>query len=291
MVVAADHVGDVHVMVVDHDGKIISRGAVAAQDHEVVEILVGKDDTPLDAVFDHRLALARRLEADRRRNAGRRLAMIPVTPSAVIAGSATLGAGALAHGGELLRARVAAIGLPFGKQLLRHLAVAFRARHLIEGLAVPLEVEPAQAVENGEDRSFRGARLVGVLDAQQHLAALGACVEPIEEGSPGAADMQIARGRGRKTRDDLFAHGSDVAMAALTRLVLHVEDDDLIFCLVHGVVDEIRIFSSYHLADAFSHLSPADFGTGQGFASFDRYRPEPAAQGLGCERGCSRQAL
>ena len=206
VVVAADDMGDAHVMVVDHDGEIVGRRAVAAQDHEVVEILVGKDHAALHAVLDHRLAVARRLEANRRLDPRRRLGRIAMPPGAVISRRAALGASALAHGLKLFRARVAAIGIALRKQLLGNLAMAFRARELIDGLAIPVELEPAQAIENGEDRAFGGARLVGILDAQQHLAAGVLGIEPIEQRRARAADMQIARGRGRKTRDDLFAH-------------------------------------------------------------------------------------
>ena len=61
MVVAADDVGDAHVVVVDHDGQHVGRRAVRAQQHEVVEILVLPDHAALDRVLDHRLALRRRL--------------------------------------------------------------------------------------------------------------------------------------------------------------------------------------------------------------------------------------
>ncbi len=92
------------------------------------------------------------------------------------------------------------------KQLLGNLAMAFRARELIDGLAIPVEFEPAQAIENGEDRAFGGARLVGILDPQQHLAAGVLGIQPVEQRRTRTADMQVARGRWRKTRDDLFAH-------------------------------------------------------------------------------------
>ena len=72
---------------------------------------------------------------------------------------------------KLLGARIAAIGLALGKQLLGHLAMTLGAGELIDGLAVPVELEPAQAIEDGEDRAFGRARPVGVLDAEQHLAA------------------------------------------------------------------------------------------------------------------------
>ena len=61
---AADDVRDLHVVVVDDDGEIVGRGAVAAQDDEVVELLVGEHDAALHLIVDHGLALARRLEPD-----------------------------------------------------------------------------------------------------------------------------------------------------------------------------------------------------------------------------------
>ena len=58
MVVAADDVGDAHVVVVDDDGEHVGRVAVRAQQDEVVEILVLPDDAALHRVLDHGLALA-----------------------------------------------------------------------------------------------------------------------------------------------------------------------------------------------------------------------------------------
>ena len=43
---------------------------------------------------------------------------------------------------------------------------------------------------------------VGVLDAQQEPAAVMAGIEPVEQRGAGAADMQIARGRGGEAGDD-----------------------------------------------------------------------------------------
>ena len=59
VVVAADDMGDAHVMVVYNHGEIVGRRAVAAQDDKVVELLVGEDDAPMHAVVDRRVALAR----------------------------------------------------------------------------------------------------------------------------------------------------------------------------------------------------------------------------------------
>jgi hypothetical protein len=67
---------------------------------------------------------------------------------------------------KLFSARIAAIGAALCEELLCDLPVTFGACELINGLAVPIELEPAQAVEDGENRPFRRARLIGVLDAQ-----------------------------------------------------------------------------------------------------------------------------
>ena len=50
VIVAADHVRDPHVEVVDDDAEVVGRRAVGARDDEVVELGVGDLDAALDAV-------------------------------------------------------------------------------------------------------------------------------------------------------------------------------------------------------------------------------------------------
>ena len=61
---------------------------------------------------------------------------------------------------------------------------------------------------------FGGALAVGILDAQQELAAGVACVEPVEQRRARPADVQVAGGRGSEAGDDGFAH-----VPALVRIV------------------------------------------------------------------------
>ena len=56
---------------------------------------------------------------------------------------------------------------------------------------VPVEAEPAQAVENAVDHFRRRSLDVGVFDAQHEDAAVPAREEPVEEGRAGAADVQV----------------------------------------------------------------------------------------------------
>ena len=172
MIVAADHMGDAHVVVVDHHRQHVGRVAVAAQQHEVVEVLVLPDHAALDLVLDHGLAGLRRLQPDRRLHAGGGLGRVAVAPHPVIEAGAALGARLLAHRRELLRRGVAVIGLAVGEQLLGDLAVPGGAAELVDDVAVPIELQPFQPVQNGADGGFGRALAVGVLDPQQHLAAV-----------------------------------------------------------------------------------------------------------------------
>src|SRR5215469_18431566 len=131
-----------------------------------------------------------------------------MSPGAVIAWGAAFGARLFAHRLKFLGGRVAAIGLTLCEQLLGDLAVTLGARKLVNRLAIPIEPEPAQAIQDREDRALGRASLVGVFYAQQHLPARVFGVQPIEQGGPRTADMEIARRRRRKARDDLFAHSS-----------------------------------------------------------------------------------
>ena len=207
MVVAADDVGDAHVVVVDDDGEHVGRRAVGAQKHEVVEILVLPHHPALDLVLDDRLALARRLEPDHRLDAGRRLGRVAVAPAPVVAHRPALGFRRLAHLLQLPRARVAVIGAAGGDEALGDLLVARGAGELVHGVAVPVDAEPGEAVEDRLDRGLGRALAVGVLDAQQHLAAVLLGEKPVEQRRARPADVQEAGGRRGETRDDLVGHG------------------------------------------------------------------------------------
>ncbi len=206
MVVAADDVGDAHVVVVDDHRQHVGRRAVGAQQHEVVEIAVRPGDAALHLVVDHGLALGRRLEAHDRRDARGRLGGVAVAPASVVAHRALLGLGALAHRREFILAGEAMIRLALGEQSQRHLAVTVGAGELVHRLAVPIEAEPGEAVDDRGDRGVGRALAVGVLDAQEHLAAVTTGEEPVEERGTRAADVEEARGRGREARDDLIGH-------------------------------------------------------------------------------------
>src|SRR5713226_1379231 len=77
---------------------------------------------------------------------------------------------------------------------------------LVDDLAVPIELEPFKAVQDGRDGRFGRSLPIGVLDTQQHLAAVLARIEPVEQRRAGSPDVEEAGRRGGKARDDGISH-------------------------------------------------------------------------------------
>ena len=100
MVVAADHVGDPHLGVVDGDREVVEDAAVAAGDDEVVVAAVGKGDRAADQVLDDGLAVVGDPQADRRALVVDGLAAVaPVGPVLGLPGLDVLGGRRVAVGG------------------------------------------------------------------------------------------------------------------------------------------------------------------------------------------------
>jgi len=92
------------------------------------------------------------------------------------------------------------------EQLLGHLAVARGTRKLEDDFPVPGKPEPGQSIDNSVYRRRCGSLPVGILDPQEHLAAIPAGVEPVEERGAGPADVQMARRAGWKANANRLGH-------------------------------------------------------------------------------------
>ena len=131
--------------------------------------------------------------------------------SAVVARRQLGGDLRFAHLFQLFGGLKAAVGVAGGEQQLDVLAVDFGAFGLAVwavGTAyvrafVPGEAEPAERVEDHLLGGGDEAGAVGVLDAQDELAAALAGVEEVEQADVGGADVGVAGGR----RSDADADG------------------------------------------------------------------------------------
>ena len=70
------------------------------------------------------------------------------------------------------------------------------------GAFVPIKAEPAEAVQDRLQRLGDVALLIGVVDAQDKLAAVLAGEEPVEKGCADAANVEIAGRAGGETGAD-----------------------------------------------------------------------------------------
>src|SRR5690606_40010592 len=92
---------------------------IAAQQDEVIELLVRKAHLAHHMIANDGFAFIRRAETNDGLYTGRRFGRVAVAPAPVIAGGAAFGAGFLAHFFKLFRACVAAICLPLDRKSTR----------------------------------------------------------------------------------------------------------------------------------------------------------------------------
>src|SRR6516225_3294087 len=202
VIITADHMGDRHIVVVDHDGEIVSRAAVGPQNDQIVEFAIRDRDIALYVISDRCRALLWCLQPYDRRYPGRRFCGIAVAPRPVIAHRPPLSAGLLAHCLQFSRRAIAIVGATRSEELLHDLGVPRGASRLINDLAIPAKPEPIEPLDDCGYCVGGRPRPVGVLDTQPKDAAVMPRKEPIEQRGPSAADMQKACGRGGKTDDD-----------------------------------------------------------------------------------------
>ena len=100
------------------------------------------------------------------------------------------------------------IFLPLALEVRAAVALARAGGVTGERAFVPIQAEPAQAVQDDVHGLLRIARGVGVLDAEDERAAGVAGVKPVEQGRARPADVQVT-GRRRGKTNARF-HGLDL---------------------------------------------------------------------------------
>ena len=97
------------------------------------------------------------------------------------------------------------IFFPLGLEIRAAIALAGAGGVACYGTFIPIESEPAQAVEDDVHGFLAVPRGVSVFDAQNERAAGVAGVKPVEQRSARAADVQVTGGRRSKT--NAWFHG------------------------------------------------------------------------------------
>jgi deoxyribonuclease IV len=189
VILAAHDVGDLGVEVVDEIRERVQHRPVGPRDHEVVHARVREPDLAADDVVEDRLALIGHVQAHGALALGNapEPALEPVT---LLVRLDVVGGGA----------RV--IGVPGLEQLLEYLAVARRSLGLEHRALVPIEVQPAQRVEDLLDVLGCRSLPIGIFDPQYERPRLAvrpvrvaAGEQPVIQGRPGTTDVKCP-GRG-----------------------------------------------------------------------------------------------
>jgi len=212
---AAQHMRDAHQVVIDHVGEVVGRHAVGLQQHLHVDLRPLEVDLPAQHVLHLAHALARHLHAHHVGLAGlepcgdRGLAEPQAMP---VVARLLLGGGLLAAqciqslGGAEAAERVPVLQQVIGMLAVDLAALALAIRRVRPAhirAFIPFEPEPAQRFEDRGLGLAGAAHLVGILDAQDELAAVLAREAEVEQGNVGGADMRVAGGR----RGDAGANG------------------------------------------------------------------------------------
>ena len=210
----AQDVRDSHEVIVDDDGEVVGREVVGLADDDVVVLRGGDGDIAEDEVVDDDV-FARHVKTEHGGDAG-------LSSEDAAGHVATVAEGAffffrgLAHGGELGGGFVSFVRAVLGNKLVQIFLIEREALGLEElifgppyrGAFVPVEAEPEEVIEDAGGGFGGGADLVGVLNAQDKLAADGAVdlgfvgVEPGVEGGACAADVEEAGGGWGEASDD-----------------------------------------------------------------------------------------
>ena len=214
-VLAAEHVGDLHERVVDRVDERVERRPVAADQHEVGHRAGAEADLAAHEVVPDEVLVGHPQPEDRQPALVAEGRLLGVGEEAVVVVVAELGvlAGGPAAGVDLLVGRERLVGVPGRDQLRGDVGVevvplglpvrAVRAADL--GALVPVEAEPAQAVEQVPVGLLGVPRGVGVLDPEDERAAGVPGVRPVEQGGAHEPDVHHARRRRAEPRADRHA--------------------------------------------------------------------------------------
>ncbi len=212
VILAANHMRDLHQRVVDDDGKVVRGRAVGADDDRIADHVGLKPHVSAHRVGEDDVALLRHAEADRRtlaRRDARGGGVARQAPArAGVARRTSVRDRVLTLGVELRRRAETVVRVVRAEQLLRVRLIEVQPLGLpvrpvpaadVRPL-IPLEAQPAQIADNRRLRLARRALDVGVLDAQDDGAAGTAREQPVEQRRPRVADVELTGGARCKTQ-------------------------------------------------------------------------------------------
>ena len=219
MFLRPQHMRHAHQMVVDDNGKVVSRRAVGLRNHKIIKLGQIKIHAAMNHVFHPHVSFHGNLKTDGMR--------FPCRDPALhfLFGKVAAGTGIterllplpldLPLGFQFFRCAETVIGLTLIQQLLKIFLINLRALGLVirfTGTAhfrtfVPVQAQPFHTADDLVYRTFLETGRIRIFNTQNQFAALTSGKQPVEQTGAGAAHMQIARRAGGKTYTN-FTHGN-----------------------------------------------------------------------------------
>src|SRR5271157_2531000 len=224
VVVATNHVRDVHERIVHDDHVVVNRHARGAHNDGIAHHLVRKLDWAVDDVVEPNGMLG-----DTQANRGG----LAIRSAALALSGIESAAFARIDGRLLMCERMRTLVLQFflraeteirfaltqqppGMFAIEIEAIALtirRVRSADIGTFIPIDAEPLQVFQKLSFEALFAALDIGILDAQDHDAALLPCEQPVEKRGAGVADVQMSRGRRSEANTNLGSSAHSMMLA------------------------------------------------------------------------------
>lgn len=159
--------GDAHAVIVHHHGHVVGGHAVRTANDHVVQLAHVYSYTAFDHIVKDHFAAEGRFKAHAAAFAG---AQVAGAATAVVARLAAGLAGFFAHGLHFFGRARAPVGVAGLQQLVHITVVELGAVGLVNGLAVPVQAQPAHGGQDGVGVFLLGAEEVRILYAQVKAA-------------------------------------------------------------------------------------------------------------------------
>ena len=148
MVIAADHMGDAHIMIIHHHGMQIGGRAIAAQDDHVIQFAIRHAHFTLHHIRHNRLAFQGRFDANGKGLARLLRPWLLIPPAAVITRRAAFGGSLFAHFGQFLGRCPAPIGLAHSQQRFRYFTMPRFTLCLKDRRFIGRKPQPSKAIQD-----------------------------------------------------------------------------------------------------------------------------------------------
>jgi hypothetical protein len=217
VVISPYDMGDMHRMVVNDTGKIVSRHPIGTNDDEITDPVRIETHPSVDEIFEDNHSLIHPKPENGPETSCLHFRDIPFgegTASSIIFGHHAPGELLLAKGFEPFRRAETFIDFSFTEQFFRIVTIEREALGLTIGTVLPFSIrpflpedpQPSEVLEDRLDGSIGRSLRIGIFDPQNECTSLLSGKEIVEEGGASISDMEKPGGGRGETNTNISTH-------------------------------------------------------------------------------------